>query len=80
MEISLKIICPTCGGSLVYSKWVQSGRKDGELVWTEFPCWCIDTEFPGYKVLGTIDISDLADTIADIQNKVNDIKQKVDEL
>ena len=43
MEFVLKTICPKCNGSLVYSAWVKPDPEQG-LVWTEFDCWCVDTE------------------------------------
>lgn len=78
MELILKILCPICGGSLVYSSWIKEEKPLG-LVWTQFDCPCAETEYPGYRVLGATDISDLADIITDIQNKVDDIKEKFDE-
>ena len=78
--MDVKAKCPTCDGTLIDSQMLQGGAEDGELVLTEAPCWCTETDTPGYVVIGEFDISDLANTIGDILNQVDAIKQKVDEI
>ena len=81
MDVNYKVVCPVCKGSLIYRRLVC--EVDGEShnwVWHESDCECTQTVEAGYSVVGFIDISDLIDTVADILNKVNDIKEKVDEL
>lgn len=72
--------CPTCRGTLVNSQLLQSGAEDGELVLTETTCRCAETDTPGFVVTGEVNNSNLSDTLADILNKVNDNKQKLDEI
>ena len=73
--------CPACNGDLVDPQFIQGGMEDGELVWDgEAPCRCTETDTPGIEIIGTIDLSDLTDTVNDILNEVKSVKEKVDEI
>lgn len=80
MDIEFKKVCPICRGSLVYRR-LDCEVAEGEHNWSmcESPCPCTETDTQGYEVVGYIDITDLTDSIADILNKLNDIKEILDE-
>ena len=78
MELTLKEPCPACGGSLVEKGFFPTEGEQG-TVWEERECYCVQTDCPGYKVVGTIDITDLDDKLNDILDKCNDIFEKVSE-
>jgi hypothetical protein len=81
MDVKFKKVCPICRGTQVYRR-LECEIEEGDHNWSmhESPCKCIETDDPGYEVVGFIDTSDLADTVADILSKVNDIKEKLDEM
>ena len=62
--------CGQCSGSGEYD---VPGPEEGMAS-------CSECGGLGYKEVYYIDISDLSDTVADILDKVNDIKQQLDEM